>query len=74
MKEVQLFLGRGKTKDYALNAAFNALLPVRNGRLRRTYSESLKYCQRIKIDALHLHVMETLQRFIDEDMDFDFGF
>ena len=35
--EVQQFLDRRKSQTYADNAAFNALLPVWRGRLRRTY-------------------------------------
>ena len=37
MKEVQQFLDREKSQTYAENAAFNDLLPVCRGRLRRTY-------------------------------------
>ena len=40
--EVQQFLDRGKSQTYAENAAFNALLPVSRGRLRRAYLERLK--------------------------------
>ena len=72
MKEVQLFLDRGKTKDYGLNAAFNTLLPVSRRGLPRTYLECLKWTHRIKLDAKHRKVMKTLQRFIGEDdRDFD---
>ena len=41
--EVQQFLDRGKSQAYAENAAFNALLPVSRGRLRRAYLERLKW-------------------------------
>ena len=72
MNKVQQFLERGKSQTYAENAAFNALLPVWRGRLRRTYLERLKWIHRIKLDAVHRKVMKTLRRFIDEDdMDFD---
>jgi hypothetical protein len=72
MKEVQRFLDKGKTQDYAEVAAFNVLLPVSRRRLRRTYLQRLKWIHRIKHDAIHRKVMETFQRFIDEDdMDFD---
>jgi len=37
MKEVQRFLDRGKTQDYAENAAFNTLLPASRRTIRRTY-------------------------------------
>ena len=70
--EVQQFLDRGKSQTYAENAAFNVLLPVSRGRLRRAYLERLKWIHRIKLDTVHRKVMETLRRFIDEDdMDFD---
>ena len=72
MNEVQQFLDRGKSQTYAENAAFNALLPVWRGRLRRTYLERLKWIHLIKHDTVHRKVMKTLRRFIDEDdMDFD---
>ena len=72
MNEVQQFLERGKSQTYAENAAFNALLPVRRGRLRRTSLERLRWIHRIKLDAVHRKVMKPLPRFIDEDdMDFD---
>ena len=72
MNEVQQFLERGKSQTYVENAAFNALLPVRRWRLRRTSLERLKWIHRIKLDALHRKVMKTLPRFINEDeLDFD---
>ena len=37
VNKVQQFLERGKSHTYAENAAFNALLAVWRGRLRRTY-------------------------------------
>ena len=49
LKEVQRFLDRGKTKDYAENDAFNSLLPVCRGRLQRTFLERLKWIPRIKL-------------------------
>ena len=70
--DVQQFLDRGKSQTYAKNAAFNALLPVWRGRLRKTYFERLKWIHHIKLDTVHCKVMKTLRRFIDEDnMDFD---
>ena len=69
--EVQQFLDRGKSQTCAENAAFNALLPIWRGRLRRTYLERLKWIHRIKLDIVHLKVMRTLRRFIEED---DMGF
>ena len=40
MKEIQRFqLDRGKTQDYAENAAFNALLSVSRRKLRKTNLE-----------------------------------
>ena len=72
LKEVQQFLDRGKSQHYAVNAAFNVLLPVSRRRLRRTYLEHLKWTHHIKHDAIHHKVMKTLRRFIEEDaMDFD---
>ncbi|XP_078382313.1 uncharacterized protein LOC144664999 [Oculina patagonica] len=72
MAEVKRFLNKGKTKDYAETAAFNALLPLSRRRLRRIYLERLKWTHRIKRDALHREVMKTLRRFINkDDMDFD---
>jgi len=72
MKEVQRFLDRGKTQHHAENPAFNTLLPVSRGRLRKTYLERLKFTHRIKLNAIHRKVMKTLQRFIvGDDMDFD---
>ena len=53
LKEVQQFLDKGKSQNYAENAAFNALLPVSRRRLRRTYLERLKWTHRIKHDAIH---------------------
>ena len=70
--KVQQFLDRGKSQTYADNAAFNALLPVWRGRLRKSYLERLKWIHRIILDTVHRKVMKTLRRFIDEDdMDFD---
>ena len=72
LKEVQQFLDKGKSQNYAENAAFNVLLPVSRRRLRRTYLERLKWTHRIKHDAIHRKVMKSLRRFIEEDnMDFD---
>ena len=72
LREVQQFLGRGKTQDYAEIAPFNTLLPVSRKRLRRTYLERLKWSHHIKFDAIHRKVMKTLRRFIEEDdMHFD---
>ena len=72
MNEVQQFLKRGKAQTYAENAAFNALLPVWRGRLRRTYLKRVRWIHRIKHDTVHRKVMKTLRRFIDEyDMDFE---
>ena len=72
LKEVQQFLDRGKSQEYAENAAFNILLPVSRRRLRRTYLERLKWTHHIKYNAIHRKVMKTLRRFIEEDdMDFD---
>jgi len=72
LKEVQQFLDKGKSQNYAKNAAFNALLPVSRRRLQRTYLEHLKWTHRIKHDAIHRKVMKTFQCFIEEDdMDFD---
>ena len=72
LKEVQQFLDKGKSQNYAENATFSALLPVNRRRLRRTYLARLKWTHRIKHDAIHRKVMKTLQRFIHEgDMDFD---
>ena len=42
VNKVQQFLERGKSRTYAENAAFNALLALWRGRLRRTYLERLK--------------------------------
>ena len=68
--KVQQFLDRGKSQTYADNAAFNALLPVWRGSLRKAYLERLKWIHRIKLHTVHRKVMKTLRRFID-DMDFD---
>jgi len=71
LKEVQQFLDKGKSQNYAENAAFNVLLPV-SRRLRRTYLERLKWTHHIKHDAIHRKVIKTLRHFIEEDdMDFD---
>ena len=72
IKEVKRFLDMGKTQEYAENAALNALLPLSRRRLRRIYLQRLIWIHRIKRDALHRKVMNTLHRFIDEDdMDFE---
>ena len=72
LKEVQQFLDREKTQDYAEIAGFSDLLPVSKRRLRRTYLERLKWTHRIKHDVIHRKVMKTLRRFIEEGyMDFD---
>ena len=47
LKEVQRFLDREKSQDYAENAAFNTLLPVSRRRLQRTYLERLKWNHRL---------------------------
>ena len=41
LKEVQRFLDREKSQDYAEIAAFNTLLPVSRRMLRKTYLERL---------------------------------
>ena len=41
LKEVQQPLDKGKSQEYAENAAFNILLPVSRRRLRGTYLERL---------------------------------
>ena len=62
LKEMQRFLDRRKTQDYAEIAAFNSLLPVSRRRLRKTYLERLRWTHRIKhnvIEVLHgpnLHI------------------
>ena len=72
LKEVQQLLDRGKSQEYAENAAFNILLPLSRRRLRRTYLERLKWTHHIKHNAIHRKVIKTLRRFIEEDdMDFD---
>ena len=72
VKEVQQFLVRGKTQDYAEVATFNTLLPVSRRRLRRTYLERLNWTHHIKFVAIHRKVMKTLRLFVEEDdMDFD---
>ena len=72
LQEVQRFLDKEKTQDYAENAAFNTLLPVSRRRLQRTYLERLKWNHRIKHDAIHRKVKNTLHRFMNEDdMDFE---
>ncbi|XP_078345328.1 uncharacterized protein LOC144630849 [Oculina patagonica] len=43
MAEVKRFFDKGKTKDYAETAAFNALLPLSRKRLRRIFLERLKW-------------------------------
>jgi len=53
LKEVQQFLDKEKSQNYAENAAFNVLLPVSRRKLRRTYFERLKWTHRIKHDAIH---------------------
>ena len=45
VNKVQQFLDRGKSQSYAENGAFNALLPVWRGSLRRTYLECLNLTQ-----------------------------
>ena len=67
LKEVQQFLDREKTQDYAEIAGFFVLLPVSKRRLRRTYLERLKWTHRVKHDVIHRKVMKTLRRFIEED-------
>ena len=69
---VQQFLDRGKCQTYADNAAFNALLPLWRGRVRKAYLERLKWIYLIKLDTIHRKVMKTLRRFIGED-DMDFN-
>ena len=51
--EVRQFLDKGKSQEYAENAALNILLPVSRRRLRRTYLERLKWTHHIKHDAIH---------------------
>ena len=53
LKEVQRILDRGKSQEYAENAAFNILLLVSRRRLRRTYLERLKWTPHIKHNTLH---------------------
>ena len=49
-------------KTYADNTAFNALLPVLRGRLRKAYLERLKWIHCTKLDTVHRKVMKTLRR------------
>ena len=63
LKEVQQLLDKGKSQEYAENAAFNILIPATRRRLRRTYLERLKWTHRIKQDAIHRKVMKTHRRF-----------
>ena len=72
LKEVQQFLDRGKTQDYARDSRFQCPITcVSKRRLRRTYLERLKWTHRIKHDVIHRKVMKTLRRFfVEDDMEF----
>ena len=60
VNEVQQFLDGGKSQTYVKDAAFNALLLVWRGRLRKTCLERRKWIHHIKLEAAHRKVMNTL--------------
>ena len=66
-KQVERLLEKGDSEAVAEAKAFNALLPVFRGTLRRLYLHYLKWFCRLKRDPVHEEVMKTLRRFMDEE-------
>ena len=52
-EQVKRFLGMGKSRHFAENAAFNVLLPLSRRILRKLYLQYLKWADHIKRDELH---------------------
>ena len=57
----------GASEAVAEAKAFNALLSVFRGKLRRLYRHYLKWFRRLKRDPVHEEVMKTLRHFMDEE-------
>ena len=66
-KQVERLLEKGASEAVAEAKAFNALLPVFRGKLRRLYLHHLKWFRCLKRDPVHEEVMKTLRRFMDEE-------
>ena len=64
-EQVPWFLGMGKFRDFAENAAFKVLLPLRGRKLLRLYLQHLKLADCIRHDELHQDVRRTPRRFIN---------
>ena len=71
-KQVERLLENGASEAVAEAKAFNALLPVFRGKLRRLYLCYLKWFRRLKRDPVHEEVMKNLRRFIDEEEGMDY--
>ena len=66
-KQVERLMENGASEAVAEANAFNALLPVFRGKLRRLYLHYLKWSRRLKRDPVHEEVMKTLRRFMDKE-------
>ena len=71
-KQVEQLLEKGASEPVAEAKAFNALLPVFRGKLRRLYPHYLKWFRCLKRDPVHEEVMKTLRRFMDEEEGMDY--
>ena len=71
-KQVERLLKKGASEAVAEAKAFNALLPVFRGKLRRLYLHYLKWFRRLKRDPVHKEVIKTLRRFMDEEEGMDY--
>ena len=71
-KQVERLLEKGASEAVAEAKAFNALLPVFRGKLRRLYLHYLKWFRRLKHNPVHEEVMKTLRRFMDEEAGMDY--
>ena len=69
---MERLLENGASEAVAEAKAFNALLPVFRGKLRRLYLCYLKWFRRLKRDPVNEEVMKTLRRFMDEEEGMDY--
>ena len=69
---MERLLEKGASEAVAEAKAFDALLPVFRGKLRRLYLHYLKWFRRLKRDPVNEEVMKTLRRFMDEEEGMDY--
>ena len=64
---VQKFLQKGMTEEKAKEKGFQQILPKLRSEARNIYLDKLKEMRELRKDPIHKKVMDTKQRFIDED-------